>query len=221
MADITKTVIFDGEFNRDNIYGLMQQLDTLAENFSMNGLNGKVNLYFSSPGGLYYLLETLLNYLSDYPYELVLCMVGENCSAGAYLPLFTDRQVSIVGEASFLFHLGDRLINSREYLVEKTQISQHILDKDKKGNEMILAKLKEAGLDEELYELVKNGKDVYVDNKTMLNMINTLIEKENFQNEIYDYNELVNEVIERGKQLDLDTEILEGVKNARISIEDK
>lgn len=138
----------------------VESVNNLVE--KLQGVEGKIRLYFSTDGGDPTAMNFLLNFLNSRKEDITVVLTDRCYSAGADIPVLFEGKTEIEELDVILFHVQDR--EKYSFRVDSYISNPKILAKqDKEVNIIFAEKIKKKGLltKKQLKQFL-NGRDVIV-----------------------------------------------------------
>lgn len=160
MEEEIKYVYFQDTIDNNTVSELVDKISSCTS---------KINLYFSTEGGLTNPMFFLIDYLNSIKDRVTVTLTDEVLSAGTFILAYFEGKIKIDKNLDIvMFHVADRL--GYRFRKEQGGIDLKELDKQtRKSNKEFIDIIKNKGLiSEKQYKEYLKGKDVFIYPKQFL-----------------------------------------------------
>lgn len=198
---------------------VIESLIITLEDVKVSGSYSAIDIYISSVGGLANQLIMFADYLNNYPLDINFKIHGEVSSCGSILPLMVrGATIDYLPTARAMFHLGHQRVHSsiRYHYKPNLDMSSSDLEGLEELNTYLWDNFySKLDLEEEEFEALKKGQDVFVNRERIEHIFETFKERQFFENE------LPQVLIEIDQQIELKKEEIKNLKETRKTLVDE
>lgn len=198
---------------------VIESLIITLEDVKVSGSYSVIDIYISSVGGLANQLIMFADYLNNYPLDINFKIHGEVSSCGSILPLMVrGATIEYLPTARAMFHLGHQRVHSsiRYHYKPNLDMSSSDLEGLEELNTYLWDNFySKLDLEEEEFEALKKGQDVFVNRERIEHIFETFKERQFFENE------LPQVLIEIDQQIELKKEEIKNLKETRKTLVDE
>ena len=198
---------------------VIESLIIALEDVKVSGSYSVIDIYISSVGGLANQLIMFADYLNNYPLDINFKIHGEVSSCGSLLPLMVKgATIEYLPTARAMFHLGHQRVHSsiRYHYKPNLDMSSSDLEGLEELNTYLWDNFySKLDLEEEEFEALKKGQDVFVNRERIEHIYETFKERQFFENE------LPQVLVEIDQQIELKKEEIKNLKETRKTLVDE
>lgn len=158
------TLHFADEISFESVINLVGMLDTVPTD--------KVSLHFSSGGGCYAAMESLVHAVNNHEKDISVVLVGMAASAGFLFLCDCTRPIQVRKSAIGMIHYGDIELRARE-LKDKNSFSSFMLKDIENLNFEMLKNAIELGVSDDDLERIESGQDYWITYEKMKEWFHT------------------------------------------------
>lgn len=198
---------------------VIESLIITLEDVKVSGSYSAIDIYISSVGGLANQLIMFADYLNNYPLDINFKIHGEVSSCGSILPLMVrGATIDYLPTARAMFHLGHQRVHSsiRYHYKPNLDMSSSDLEGLEELNTYLWDNFySKLDLEEEEFEALKKGQDVFVNRERIEHIFETFKERQFFEKE------LPQVLVEIDQQIELKKEEIKNLKETRKTLVDE